>query len=229
MRLLALTAMMVDHVGHALFPGVTGFRLVGRLAFPLYCFLLAQGFRHTRDVKRYALRLLGFALISEIPYDLFLFNRLWSPLSQNVFFALLLGLLALCWVERTKQEGLWLPVLGAAALGIVALYLQVDYGFYAVLLVILFDTCRGHFVRLALGYLACALGFGVYMAVTGSSNHWVVVQLLGSLAALLPIYCYNGKLGIRKLRLLFYAAYPVHLLLLWWVRAMRLIPPYFRF
>ena len=78
--------MCVDHAGLALFPSASAFRCVGRLAFPLYCFLLAQGFAHTRDIRAYARRLLLLACVSEIPFDLLIFGRLSSAMEQNVVF-----------------------------------------------------------------------------------------------------------------------------------------------
>ena len=96
LRLIALVCMCVDHAGLALFPSASAFRCVGRLAFPLYCFLLAQGFAHTRDIRAYARRLLLLACVSELPFDLLIFGRLSSAMEQNVVFSLLLGLLALC-------------------------------------------------------------------------------------------------------------------------------------
>ena len=102
LRLLALLCMVVDHAGLALFPSVGAFRCVGRAAFPLYCFLLAQGYRHTRSVRAYARRLLLFALLSEIPFDLLIFGRLACTLEQNALFSLLLGLMAL-WAADTLR------------------------------------------------------------------------------------------------------------------------------
>lgn len=87
--------MCVDHAGLALFPSVGAFRCIGRPAFPLYCFLLVQGFRHTRDLRAYARRLLLLACVSEIPFDLLIFGQISSAMEQNVVFALLLGLMAL--------------------------------------------------------------------------------------------------------------------------------------
>ena len=111
--------MFIDHAGLALFPSVGIFRCIGRLAFPLYCFLVAQGFRHTRDIRAYARRLLLLALISEVPFDLLIFGRISSAMEQNVVFSLLLGLLALYAVRMLKGNRLF------SAMAVFALMLAV--------------------------------------------------------------------------------------------------------
>ncbi|MBR1523666.1 MAG: TraX protein, partial [Lachnospiraceae bacterium] len=69
LKLIAVISMLIDHTGDVLFPGTMWLRYIGRLAFPIYCFLLVEGFFHTKDLRRYMFRLLLFGLISEIPFD----------------------------------------------------------------------------------------------------------------------------------------------------------------
>ena len=91
LKWIAVITMIIDHTGAVLFPDDMVFRYIGRIAFPIFCFLLVEGFFHTRDVRKYMLRLGLFALISEIPYDLAFRDTVLEFEHQNVFFALLLG------------------------------------------------------------------------------------------------------------------------------------------
>ena len=127
--------MFIDHAGLALFPSVGIFRCIGRLAFPLYCFLVAQGFRHTRDIRAYARRLLLLALISEVPFDLLIFGRISSAMEQNVVFSLLLGLLALYAVRMLKGNRLF-SAMAVFALMLVAMAARVSFGWLGVALLV---------------------------------------------------------------------------------------------
>ena len=96
LKLIAVCTMFIDHMGHTLFPTVLWLRCIGRLAFPIFCFLIAEGCVYTRDRRKYALRLLAFALLSEVPFDLMVGGTVWYPYSQNVLWTLLAGAL-ICW------------------------------------------------------------------------------------------------------------------------------------
>ena len=95
LRLLALALMLLDHMWATIVPGNDWMTFIGRLAFPIFAFQIAEGYYHTSDFKRYAKRLLLFALISEIPFNLMMGSSVINPFHQNVMFTLLLGLLGI--------------------------------------------------------------------------------------------------------------------------------------
>ena len=221
LRLIALICMCVDHAGLALFPSASAFRCVGRLAFPLYCFLLAQGFAHTRDIRAYARRLLLLALISEVPFDLL------SAMEQNVVFSLLLGLLALCAARALSARPL--PcALSILALMLLAMVTQVSFGWLGVALCLAYGYAGGDKKRQALFTVLLTLLYSASLLFSGVARGWVTISLCAALSAV-PILLYNGRPGPhgKALTFFFYAAYPLHLCALLIVRALRIIPPYF--
>ena len=171
-------------------------RGVGRLAFPIYCFLLVEGFVHTRSVKKYALRLGVFALLSEFPFDLCLYRSFWYIEKQNVFFTLLIALLAMALCETLRSSIPAQIAVCGAAMGL-AYLLKTDYQWYGVLLV------------LFLYYLHDSRPFDLLAGV--GALCWRKVEIPAIFGfALLALY--NGQKG-RQIKYLFYLIYPLHLLL----------------
>ena len=131
LKLIAMVTMLIDHIGASFLAGVLrymnqtgieqsvlaawypnysklyylywGLRMVGRISFPLFAFLLVEGFYHTHSVKRYAGNLAVFALLSEIPFDLAFDGVLFSLKSQNIFWTLLLGLITITALDRLRS------------------------------------------------------------------------------------------------------------------------------
>ena len=104
LKWIAMLTMLIDHTGMVLFPQYRIFRIVGRLAFPIYCFLLVEGAVHTSNWKKYVSRLILFALISEIPFDLARSGQIVAADAQNVFFTLSFGLLAVIILKEQKTD-----------------------------------------------------------------------------------------------------------------------------
>lgn len=174
-------------------------RWIGRPAFPIFCFLLVEGFLHTRSVRRYAVRLGSFALISEIPFDLSLWTRWMEPEHQNVFFTLLIGLLVI-WGIRSSGDRLWAGVLCICLGCASAQLLHTDYGSFGVaLIVLLYLLKERRGLQCLAGALACA---------------WEITAPL----AFVLIYFYNGQRG-RQPRWLFYWIYPAQFLLYYLIGA----------
>ncbi len=218
LKCIALFTMIADHVGSHLLKGTaydvvllqlggkaltlsTLMGKVGRLAFPIYCFLLIEGFLHTHNRVKYGGSLLLFALISEIPWNLEHTGTL-LYIKQNVFFTLFLGYVGLCCIQELREKP-HVQLAALAVLALTAMYGMVDYG------VVGFG-----FIQL----LYCLRNHKILQAVLGScflSSRWV-----GGLA-FIPINLYNGKRGFIRGRLLkyaFYAAYPLHIFIIYLIK-----------
>lgn len=213
LKLLAVFLMTVDHVGLTLVEqgflgGIAGgespwwyvdlvLRGMGRLAFPIFAFLLAEGAFHTRHEKEYALRLLVFALVSEIPFDLALFGSWFHPGYQNVLFTLLAAYLAILGIRKNVRRPVLQVLCAAAGCGAAAL-LRTDYGAMGVLMTVLLYWFRGSVLQTVVGAAAALL----------DSISWAGISAL----AFVPIHFYNGERGRWPGKYFFYIYYPVHLL-----------------
>ena len=207
LKLIAMIAMVFDHVGDNFFPEQVWMRIIGRLAMPLFAFCVSEGFRCTRDRKKYLLRLGIFALVSELPFDLLTAGRLELG-HQNVMLSFFLAVLALSSYDavRAKIKSRWgivLGVLAVIAIGAVDQIVGGDYGFFAVGLVFVFYVSRG---LGRAGQAGCAALFELALRNKGIYLFCVLSSLI--------LLLYNGKKG-RGLKWLFYAFYPGHMLLLW--------------
>lgn len=228
LKWVALASMFLDHLGAILvwpqveaeptLVGMTAYlllRTVGRLAFPIFCFLLVEGGLHTHSRNAYALRLGAFALLSEVPYDWALQGEDlvdWS--GQNVFFTLLLGLLGLWACEEIARRwpgagGRLVQIGTMTALCVAAELLAADYGAFGVALVgALYWGLR--WPGLGQRWHQVLLGSGVILAYCGMEDNWIEgYAILG----LLLLFAYDGTRGGRQ-KYFFYFFYPGHLLLL---------------
>lgn len=205
LKLIAIITMLIDHTGMILFPQYIIFRQVGRIAFPVFCFLIVQGVLHTSDIKKYKIRLLIFAVISEIPFDLAAHGKIADIEHQNVFFTLFIGLCLIDGIQRLEgQYDLFLKIFYIVAALVWAELLNTDYGAYGVLMILIFYLFRQQTVISAVSIAA------VNIAMPGQ------IQTYG-IFALFPIYLYNGKKGMA-LKYFFYLFYPLHLLVLYFIR-----------
>ena len=216
LKLIAVCTMFIDHMGDTLFPGVMWLRCIGRVAFPIFCFLIAEGCVHTHDRKKYVLRLLVFAVLSEIPFNLMTGRAVWNPHDQNVLWTLLLGA-AVCWIMDGVLKRRTAPafVLTGAAMVAAFWLLEVfctDYGGWGMLLVAMFYGVRRAPYGQAAKMAAQAVGLAFFcIGVMGG----VTIELW-ALTALVPIWLYNGQRGFshKAVQYGFYAFYPLHILIL---------------
>ena len=227
LHILAMMLMLCDHLWGTIVPGNDWLTWIGRITFPIYAFLIVEGYFHTRSLRRYAMRLLVLALISEIPFDLMLTGAVFYPFHQNVLWTFLIAMYMIALVERVKRRGktLWTAAVGAAALGLGMLLgtvSMVDYGGAGVATVMLFYFARGrrwyHFALQAAGmyYLNVEVLKGIYYPVTLFGHEFEFYQQSLALLALIPIWLYRGRQGhhSKAFRFACYAFYPVHMLIL---------------
>lgn len=212
LKMTAMITMVIDHIGAAIiekgFPYAWKIdmvlRIIGRLSFPIFCFLLAEGFVHTRDRKKYASRLLGFALISEVPFDLAFYDSVFYIGHQNVFFTLFIGILVLTGLQRFRNSLLKqvaVILAGSAA----ALVLRCDYDAAGVILISLMYLLRYDKTLMLVS--------GAVMSAAQSVGCFGAAAL-----AYIPISAYNGERGQMKLKYTFYWFYSIHLLLFYGIR-----------
>lgn len=221
---IAAALMLTDHVGAILLPEVPVLRCVGRLAFPIFAFFIAEGYTHTRDFGRYFRRLAILAVMSEIPFNLEN-GAVFDLTRQNVLFTFCLALLTLRGLEALGRErgfGRWAGCGLVLAAGFAAgELLRTDYGGWGVVTVALLQLCRdGKYAKLWLLLAMAAvngLGMGsLTMPVFGGE---MPIQIF-AVAALPVIWLYNGQAGPKGLRRAFYVFYPAHLLVLEGIRTL---------
>lgn len=221
---IAAALMLTDHVGAILLPEVPVLRCVGRLAFPIFAFFIAEGYTHTRDFGRYFRRLAILAVVSEIPFNLEN-GAVFDLTRQNVLFTFCLALLTLRGLEALGRErgfGRWAGCGLVLAAGFAAgELLRTDYGGWGVVTVALLQLCRdGKYAKLWLLLAMAAvngLGMGsLTMPVFGGE---MPIQIF-AVAALPVIWLYNGQAGPKGLRRAFYVFYPAHLLVLEGIRTL---------
>lgn len=227
LHIIAMTLMLMDHLWATLLPAREWLTCAGRVAFPIFAFMAVEGYFHTRSFKKYILRMLLFAVLSEIPFDLMYGGTWFYPVHQNVLWTFLLGLLGVWLMEQVRKKGkTWMYLLVCVLVVPAGLVLgtlcMVDYYGVGVLTVFVFYFLHGRKWWCFLGQLAAL--------------YWLNVELLGglmypvrlfgmefelcqqglALLALIPIWLYRGRQGYhsKPFQYLCYAFYPVHILLL---------------
>lgn len=220
LKIAAIVTMFIDHftasvLTYCLYPALPDemqwncyeliifLRTIGRLAFPVFCFFIVEGALHTHNIKKYAVRLLLFGVISEIPFDMALFGDVVYWDYQNVYWTLLIGLVVIALLEKLqgKTPAIFLLRFVIMLAGLLAAYLwKSDYDVAGVLVIIAFYLCRK--------YRILQIIIGVALMLWEIQNIWICIPIV--LFALL-LWNYDGTRG-KPLKYFFYAFYPVHLL-----------------
>ena len=227
LHILAMGLKLMDKLWATLLTDQEWMTCVGRIAYPIFAFMAVEGYFHTRSFKKYALRLLLFAVLSEIPFDLMYGGMMFYPFHQNVIWTLLLGLTGIHLMEKVKdRQKTWVYVVVVVVVTAVWTLLgticMVDYYGAGILTIFTFYLFRGRKWWCFPGQLAAL--------------YWINVEMLGglmypievfgmefelcqqglALLALLPIWLYRGRLGYhsKTFQRICYGFYPVHMLIL---------------
>ena len=224
---MAMVFMLCDHLWGTIIPGNDWLTCIGRISFPIFAFLLVEGYFHTRNLKKYVVRLMLFAIISEIPFNLAMGSRWIFPIHQNVLWSFLISLGLIHWNERAKAtQKTWRRILVGiitVLLGyILGLLTMVDYYHTGILTVLVFYFFRQRKWWSYIGQALCLWyinmemlsGFSYEIHLFGETYFFVRQSL--ALLALIPIWLYHGKQGYhsKPFQYACYAFYPLHLLIL---------------
>lgn len=231
LHILAMVLMFCDHLWATVIPGNNWLTYIGRLAYPVFAFMLVEGYFHTHSLKKYALRLLFFAVLSEIPFNLMYSSSLIYPFHQNVIWTLLIGLGMIHLNEKARQRAkssvIAFTRAGTVLLGgLLGLLTFCDYNAAGVLTILVFYFFRGNSWWCYLGQLAGLyyINFemlkGLVFPVTVLGSTFEIPQQGLAVGALLFIWLYQGRKGYsaKWFQLLCYWFYPAHMVLLWLIR-----------
>lgn len=226
LHLMAMLFMLCDHLWGTVINGNDWLTCIGRLAFPIYAFMIVEGYFNTKNLKKYVLRLLAFAIISEIPFNIAMGSRLFYPIHQNVLWSFLIAIGLIHWNEKVKEKKLWKRILVGAATIIIAyiggIITFVDFYNAGLLMALTFYFFRGkkwwHYIcqLLCMWYINMEIlgGYGYEIEIFG------IIQFITrqgfALFALIPIWLYKGKQGhhSKAWKYIRYGFYPLHLLVL---------------
>lgn len=213
LKSIACITMLLDHIGATMVRGYT-LRIIGRIAFPIFCFLMAEGAYHTKNPRKYCLRLMIGMLLSELPFDLaFRLKPTWEY--QSVMVTLLLGFVVVEIIQNTRYDLVKLLAVGGGFA--LAEWANTDYGGCGVLLIVFFSQTRGKlWLQTVMVAMFAWMLNSVRIPVFGLS---IPIEMFAVLS-MIPIALYSGRKGTssKAVQWGFYLFYPVHLTVLVFVR-----------
>ena len=227
LKLIAMITMIIDHIGAVILEtGVMQYqneavnsaimstswgntmntitfitRMIGRISFPIFCFLIVEGFLHTNNIKKYLFRIGLFAFISQVPFSMALFNTYFDLSYLNVLFTFFIGIVMLIFLKKFEKNYLIQGLIVSLG-GALAYLFKTDYDFIGILFIAIFYLFRGENNKTLMMLILTILC--IYES---------KVFFYTAVLSLIPIYFYNGKRGKLNLKYVFYWFYPVHLLI----------------
>lgn len=240
LKIIAMVTMIIDHSGDVFSSILNGkapyFNTVGRIAFPLFCFMLVEGYRHTSNLKKYIIRLLIAALISQIPFHILVVNIMHAKsFGVNVLFTLMFGLIALyIWNMKPESNGdlqnenaestqksftikdvvIWImKIIAIALLIVIATWLNFDYGKTGILLILaIFLLFKKHKILFFFAFITISVIN--YLNILLITPIWGMAFVLAStIIPFIFMLLYNGKKG-KNTKYGLYIIYPLHLIIL---------------
>lgn len=213
LKIIAVICMLCDHFGDAIIKPFSFFNVVGRIAFPIFAFQITEGYIHTKDLKKYFKRLIIFAILSQIPFMLFL-STFTSPFTLNIFFTLLLGLLSIYIYNKISNK--FLAIVIGIIISILAEIINVDYGAWGIIIIMIFYIFKDKKIIMSLLYiLSCFIKYLPYL-LKYNFHYIYLLLLLGTAFSIFFIIAYNGKQG-KKIKYFLYIFYPLHMLILYFI------------
>lgn len=213
LKIIGIISMTFDHIGIAILGRFSFLNLIGRLAFPLFAFQATEGFIHTKDFRKYILKLFVFACVSQVPF--LLFSSIFSNnyFSLNVLFTFILGLLAIYLYDKSNNK--FCGLLFVMLFGILAELINVDYGMYGVFLMFIFYIFKSKKLLMIFSSIILMSIFYIsYMFRFPGDILIYFLYLIFSCLSIVLVCFYNKKEG-PKAKYLFYIFYPLHLIILY--------------
>lgn len=210
LKIIAVITMLFDHLGYIIYGEFSYMNYIGRLSFPIFAFLITEGYKYTKNLKKYFTRLLIFAIISQIPYMLFI-NTFSNSFSLNILFTLILGLLGITIYDKIKYKPLGIIIVILFAT--IANILHFDYGWFGIAIIFIFYIFKEK--KLLMNLFFCIVVFinYFYNYLISLRIEYLLIILFCSLS-LIPINLYNEKKG-KNIKYFLYVFYPLHLIILY--------------
>ncbi len=213
LKIIACLSMLIDHIGFAFFNRPILMTSIGRLAFPIFAYLIMEGYTHTKKIKNYLLRLFVFALISQIPYYLLFYQ---NHLYLNVIFSFFFSLIGLILYDDDKLIGICYIL----TFSIISLIIRFDYGTFVSILILAFYIFRKNKILSTISYIIIIVGYyliNIFIYNNLALLTEYIIMCLSTLLAIVPILFYNHKKGY-DLKYIFYIFYPAHLIILYLIK-----------
>ncbi|MFC1600524.1 TraX family protein [Patescibacteria group bacterium] len=217
-KLIAIVTMVIDHIGAFFFPEHLIFRTIGRLSFPLFSFLIANGAHYTKNINKYIGRMFIFALISQLPYRAVLNTTSTNGGYLNVLFTFFIALVAISLIRKFRNKLLILATIVISC--IVANHFDVDYGAFGILLIISFYLLFKNYKATILSFILLSVANSIVPTINTDSINISKIDAapIISMFSLIFILAYNYKEGLRA-KYLFYFFYPLQFFMIYVIKA----------